>query len=179
MVFCVFVTVFCFCSQKKNVDGYAEGTTDDRQKEEIDSIHEVSVDSDLESSVVDDDVDTAELVWISIMEKFVSSELRSVFKNDTSNEDYVAVNAILQKYVKLVGKSFGAADPDCEDINFSIDYKDDNYISCVFGGTVFAGAHPSSFVWPVVVDIKNKKRLILKDIVKINDSFVSVTHKDI
>jgi hypothetical protein len=113
------------------------------------------------------------------MGEFVWSELRSVFKDSTNDKDFVAVNNILQKHVKLIGEAWDVAHTEDGDINFHIHYKDDNYISFTFGGTVFTGAHPSSFIWSVNVDIKNKKRLTLKDIVKIDTAFVNAAYNEV
>jgi hypothetical protein len=58
-------------------------------------------------------------------------------------------------------------------------YNDDNYITARFGGDVVHEFSSSiAFIWwPIVIDIKNKKKMALGDIVIIDDLFVKVVFK--
>jgi hypothetical protein len=181
IVFCLLVMAFCFCNHKKNANDNtdeAANVSADSVSEQIDNSHDVSADSGLGSLRVGDEIDTATLQWISAWGEVISSKIRKLFKDPDNNEDFVAVNAILQNHVKLVGRGWDVVQASEDgDINYFIKYKDDNYISFSFGGVVFTGAHPTPFICPVIVDIKNKKTLALKDIVKIDTPFVNAAYK--
>jgi hypothetical protein len=174
IIFCLFIAAFCFCNQKKNIADNAEETTNKGQNVSAQDISKETADNIRETLSIKSDTDTILSKWVSDVGGYVLSELRKAFGGD-DNETIASANAVLQKHVSLVGNSWASADHDDDgDISFRIQYTDNNYISSTFSGTVFTGAHPSSFIWSIMVDIKNKRRLTLKDIVKINGQFIKV-----
>jgi len=175
IILCLFIMAFCFCNQKKNIADNAKETTSTGQDVSVQDITKETVGNVQETPSTESDADSILSEWVSGVGGYVLSELRKAI-GDADSETIASANAVMQKHVYLVGNSWAAADPDDEDISFLIEYADTNYISSTFAGTVFpeGAAHPSSFIWSIMVDIKNKRRLTLKDIVKINDQFVKV-----
>jgi hypothetical protein len=118
----------------------------------------------------------ASSAWISMMGDTVLSVLRRVFNDD---ETFIAVNTIIKKEVDMIGENsnlFGDVD-----IGFFIKHKDDNYITTMFNGFIFCEgcAYPALMLRPIMIDIKNKRRVILSDIININDLFVETVFKQL
>jgi len=129
------------------------------------------------SDEVDEDVEEAKAraVWTAVMGDTVLSALRRAFNGTGSDEVIATVNTIIKQDMDIIGENY-TLNGDV-DVGFFIEYKDDNYITAVFNGFVFEGR--SLVLWPIMVDIKNKRRLTLNDVVKIDDQFTKIVFKEL
>jgi hypothetical protein len=122
--------------------------------------------------------------WKAAMYDTVLSALRLAFNSDESGDTASAVNAvyeIIKKDMDIIGETWDLNAKDLEEVGFTIKYKDDNYLTSEFNGLLFhrGWAHPNLLIHTVMVDIKNKKRLTLNDVVKIDSSFVKTVYNEL
>jgi len=145
------------------------------------ALMKVSTDDTSTSSSGEEDDDAEEIKaraeWIALMRDTVLSKLHRTVSGNGSNEIIAVANAIIRDELDIIGEGF-LFPQNLDDIDFYIKYNDDNYITAVFNG-MYGGWHITHMNWPIMVDIKNKKRLILSDVVKINDQFVKTVFKAI
>lgn len=135
----------------------------------VDSVTRLSSDEDIEEA-------KARAEWISIMGDTVLSRLHRTISGAESDKIIIIAGAIIKTELNIIGENL-LFPQNVDDIGFYILYNDDNYITAMFSG-MLGGAHVTHMHWPVMVDIKNKKRLILRDIVEINDLFVDAVFKE-
>jgi hypothetical protein len=62
------------------------------------------------------------------------------------------------------------------ELNYMLTYKSPNVISIYFDGYMYAqgAAHPNQFLYSVSIDVTKQKSITLKDLVKIDESFVDM-----
>jgi hypothetical protein len=125
------------------------------------------------------------LKWKKIVRDTIPSMLRRAL-NGADDETIAAVSAIMRKEAATLERmyDFDGGEEKEEvmiDVDFEIIYNDDNYIAAWFGGHVTFETYPSldRVVWPIKVDIRNKRRLILNDIVRIDKPFVARVFKEL
>jgi hypothetical protein len=119
--------------------------------------------------------------WKAAMYDTVLSALRLAFNNDESDDTASAINAVyetIKKDMDIIGETWELNAKDLKDVGFTIMYKDDNYLTSMFNGLVYHRGWPSPnhLMHTVMVDIKNKKRLTLSDVVEIDNTFVKVVY---
>jgi hypothetical protein len=122
--------------------------------------------------------------WKAAMYDTVLSALRLVFNGDESGDTASAINTvyeIIKKDMDIIGEIWELKAKDLEEVVFTINYKDDNYLTSKFNGLLFhrGWAHPNLLLHTVMVDIKNKKRLTLNDVVKIDSGFVKTVYNEL
>jgi hypothetical protein len=147
----------------------------------LDDSQKISTDDTLGASSGEEDDDAEEIkaraAWIALMRDTVLSKLRRTISGDGSDEIIAVANTVIKKELDVIGESF-LFPQNLDDIDFYIRYNDKNYITAAFNG-MYGEGHITHMNWPIKVDIKNKKRLILSDVVRINDQFVKTVFKAI
>lgn len=123
----------------------------------------------------------ATAAWKAAMYDTVLSELRLAFNDDGRDDTSAAIYAvyeIIKKELDMIEKNWELNVDDLDEIAFTIKYKDDNYLTSMINGLLFhkGWAHPNLLIYTITIDIKNKKRLTLNDIVKIDNRFVKLVY---
>ena len=130
-----------------------------------------------------------QLITIPYEENITQEEIKIIENNNvtwvpgfTSNginypifinkENAAIINQIIEDEVAKLNNSYEIT-PESE-IAFTITYEDDNYISILGLGYIAneGYAYAATIYWPVMIDIKNGKKLVLNDIVNIDEKFM-------
>ena len=92
-----------------------------------------------------------------------------VFKNILNEK---IVNQIIFDEIEKIYNSYEFTPESV--VEFTVEYADENYLSILFSGYIFneGFAYAATILWPVMIDIKNGKKLALNDIVNINKTFM-------
>jgi len=125
------------------------------------------------------------LRWTNLKKDTIPTMVRHIL-NGADEETIVAVNTIIEKEAVVLEKIYDfTGEKEKEevmvDVGFYIRYNNDKYITAYFGGELIFESSISidRVFWPIMIDLKNKKRLILSDIVKIDSSFVATIFNEI
>jgi len=189
IIFCLFGVIFCFCNCPKNHVNNSDVTMGGIIEISADTIIEISVAESREalpneiSGWVDDEFDRymmkAAKTWALSMSDTVLSALSRFFSDNGNDEAPAIVYTIIKKEVDKIGESYNLTGE--VNIEFRIIYRDDNYITAQFIGSIFCEGcvYPPRVLWPVMVDIKNETRLTLTDIVRIDDRFVELVFNEL
>ena len=108
--------------------------------------------------------------WIT---KFTESGISYPLFIGVENAD--SINHIIKEEINELNNSYELTEE--SNIGFIIQYEDAKYISITFSGFMYNNM--GEIYWPIMIDIENKSKLTLGDLITLNEHFVDLVYNDL